>query len=410
MEAKMIPVEALIQSVDAELIRLNYSEGRIRHHRECWNVLRKYMKRQGEQFLTVPLAVQFLREKYGIEMYTHNKMTSYKMSMRRSVLILLEYHASKMIYKRMPSRDHTFPFEYETACFQYLDYLRKQRNLTEGSIKQHRRCLEHFTLYCAANGIIDLNQIDISILYSYINTLSGYSKSYVNANIQELKSFFAFLYGAGLYEKDIHACWPSIRVERYCRLPDTFSAEEVRKILSSVDRGSALGKRDYAILLLAVRYGLRVSDIRGLTFDNVDFKNCKLRLVQQKTAKPLEFELFVDVGWALIDYLKNGRPPVSTDSHIFVRMVAPYTGFAEDDHLGQIVYKYALKAGVNKRHPRCSMHMFRYTLASSMLSNNTPLPIVSSILGHSQLDTTKIYTKVDMTQLELCPLEVPRAE
>lgn len=406
----MMSIESLIQTVDAEVIKLNYCEGNIRHYRECWNVLRKYMESQGTQHLTAPLAIRFLKDKYGIDLYAHEKITSYKLLMRRSVMLLLEYQASRMIYKRMPMRDHSFPPEYEEVCIAYLNHLREQRGLSTGSIRQHRRCLEHFTLYCTAHGITELSQIDIPDVHSYLKTLEGCSKSYVNTNIRQLKSFFIFLYESGMYQRDIHMCWPSVRVEHYCGLPETFTLEETQKLLAAVDRSNALGKRDYAILLLAVRYGLRVSDIRGLRFDNIDFKDCKLRIVQQKTRKPLEFELFEDVGWALIDYLKNGRPSASMGSHVFVRMKAPYSGFSDNDNLSQIIYKYALKAGIAQSRPRCSMHMFRYTLASTMLSNETPLPVVSSILGHSQLDTTKIYTKIDLPQLELCPLEVPHAK
>lgn len=410
MENEMMPVKVLIQAVDSEVMKLNYCEGYIRHHRECWNVLRRYMESQNECYLTMPLVTRFLKEKYDIDLYAHEKMTSYKKLMRRSVMLLLEYQTSKMIYKRMPSKDHTFPPEYQNVCLLYLEYLRNQRNLADSSIRQHRRCLEHFTAYCIAQGIIDINLIGVPNIHAYIRTMVGCSKSYVSANIQQLKSFFSFLYESGLYEKDIHDCWPSVRVERYCGLPETFSEEEVYKILATVDRSNALGKRDYAILLFAVRYGLRVSDIRALTFNDVDFKACKLRIVQQKTMTPLEFDLFEDVGWALIDYLKNGRPSVATDARIFVRLKAPYTGFSDNDNLSQIIYKYALRAGVTQNHPRCSMHMFRYTLASTLLSQNSPLPIISSILGHSHLDTTKIYTKIDFLQLELCPLEVPHAE
>lgn len=410
MKNELMPIESLIQAVDAELVKLNYCEGHIRHHRECWNILRKYMMSQGTQYLIAPLAVRFLKDRYAIELYLPEKMTSYRKLMRRSVMMLMEYQTSGMIYKRSPMKDHSFPPEYEENCTAYLNYLCEQRLLSAGSIRQHRRCLERFTLYCMAHKITGIDQIDVPNIHSYLKTLDGCSKSYINANVQQLKSFFTFLYESGQYGKDIRACWPSIRVERYCGLPETFTLEETQKLLATVDRSNAMGKRDYAILLLAVRYGLRVGDIRGLTFDNIDFKDCKLRIVQQKTKKPLEFELFEDVGWALIDYLKNGRPSASTESYVFVRMKAPYTAFSGNDNLGQMIYKYALKAGITQSHPRCSMHMFRYTLASTMLSNDTPLPVVSSILGHSQLDTTKIYTKIDLPQLELCPLEVPHAK
>lgn len=405
----MIVLDELIRCVDQEVVRLNYCEGHIRHHRECWNVFRKYMAAKNEQYLTVPLATQFLLEKYGIELYTHEKMTSYKMLMRRAVLMLLEFQATGLMYKRMPRGAHDFPPAFESICNAHLNHLREE-NLSDGSIRQHRSSLERFTLYEAARGIADMNQIDITAIYDYLESLAGCSKSHANSTIWRLKAFFIYLHQNGFYCADIADSWPSVRVEKYCGLPETFTIEEETRLLAAVDRGNALGKRDYAILLIAVRYGLRVSDIRGLQFDNIDFRNDKISLTQKKTGKPLQFELFPDVGWALIDYLKNGRPSAATTSKIFVRMKAPYDGFSDNDNLSQLIYKYAHKAGIAANHPRCSMHMFRYTLASTLLSNDTPLPVVSSILGHSQLDTTKIYTKIDYSQLRACALEVPNAE
>ena len=405
----MMVLDELICCVDQEVVKLKYCKGHIRHHRECWNVLRKYMIEKNEQYLTVPLATQFLLEKYGIELYTHERMTSYKKLMRRALLMLLEFQATGLIYKRMPSCAHDFPLAFESICSAYLNHLR-ERNLADGSIRQHRSSLERFTLYEAAHGITDINQINMTTIHSYLESLTGCSKSHVNSTIQRLKAFFKYLHENGFYCADIADSWPSVRVEKYCGLPETFTLEEETRLLAAVDRGSALGKRDYAILLIAVRYGLRVSDIRGLQFGNIDFRNDKISLTQKKTGKPLQFELFPDVSWALIDYLKNGRPSVATTSKVFVRMVAPYDGFSDNDNLSQLIYKYAHKAGITVSHPRCSMHMFRYTLASTLLSNDTPLPVVSSILGHSQLDATKIYTKIDHSQLRACALEVPNAE
>ncbi len=128
-------------------------------------------------------------------------------------------------------------------------------------------------------------------------------------------------------------------------IPKTFTQEQIKKILASVDRGNDRGKRDYAILLLVTIYGLRVSDIRNLEFANLDFTASRLRLIQQKTKKPIEHELLPDVGWTLIDYIKNGRPKTDCKK-IFVLHKAPYGGFAQDNNLGQIIYRYALASGV----------------------------------------------------------------
>lgn len=409
MSKKISNVDALICSVDKELVSLHYCEGHLRHHRECWNVLRKYMAEKNEQFLTADIAQQYLRDRYGIELYASTKISSYKGLMRRSVLLLLEYQISGMIFKRMAKKSHDFAPGFDVPCTMFLDHL-SEINLAAGTIRGYRSTIEHFVQYLGAHEVLDFSQVSVPIIYEYLNCLRGCSKSHASSTVRRLKLLFSFLYEKGLYPNNIQSTWPRVRVERYCNLPETFSPDEAKRLLDTVDRGNAIGKRNYAILLIAIRYGLRVGDIRALEFGNIDFRNRKLQLLQQKTGKLLEFELFDDVGWALIDYIKNGRPAASTDSRIFVLHKAPYNGFADNDNLSQIIYRYGHEAGLTQTHKRCSMHMLRYTLASTLLSNNTPLPIVSSILGHSQLDTTKIYTKIDYTQLQMCALEVPYAE
>lgn len=117
MNEKMLDVKDLITAVDKEIVFLHYCEGHIRHHRECWNVLRKYMENRNECFLTADIAQQYLQERYGIELYSAQKVSCYKALMRRSVLMLLEYQVSGMIYKRMPAKAHDFPFAFETPCY-----------------------------------------------------------------------------------------------------------------------------------------------------------------------------------------------------------------------------------------------------------------------------------------------------
>lgn len=409
MNEKMLDVKDLITAVDKEIVFLHYCEGHIRHHRECWNVLRKYMENRNECFLTADIAQQYLQERYGIELYSAQKVSCYKALMRRSVLMLLEYQVSGMIYKRMPAKAHDFPFAFETPCNMFLNQLR-ENGLADGTIRGYRSTIERFVEYLNHHEISDISQVNVPIIYEYLNCLCGCSKSYANRTVRQLRFLFSYLHEEGIYPCDIQGIWPNVRVEQYCNLPETISPDEAKRLLDAVDRGNALGKRNYAILLIAIRYGLRVSDIRALEFCNVDFRNQKLRLTQRKTGKSLEFELFDDVGWALIDYIKNGRPVLSTDSRIFVLHKAPYNGFSDNDNLSQIICRYGREAGLTTAHKRFSMHILRYTLASTLLSNNTPLPIVSSILGHTQLDTTKIYTKIDYQQLKMCALEVPYAE
>lgn len=405
MEPKKLTIDELVSAVHQKMLDLNYCEGHLRHCRECWHILQKYAANKCELYLTTELGVDFLREYYGIEMYSRN-LSDYKNLLRRSVLLLLEYHKTGNLYKRIPRRSHDFPQPYREFAEEYLNYLDKSFDLSSGTLRNHHRAIEKFLLFAVGHKVNDLEGVDIDLINQYLQTMAGCSKSYINANIRNLSRFFRYAYEQKQCRVDFSGKWPVVRVESYNGIPKTFTQEQIKKILASVDRGNDRGKRDYAILLLVTRYGLRVSDIRNLEFTNLDFTASRLRLIQQKTKKPIEHELLPDVGWALIDYIKNGRPETDCKK-IFVLHKAPYGGFAQDNNLGQIIYRYALASGVTEQQGSCSMHMFRYSLASSMLAQEIPIEIVSDVLGHSNLDTTKIYTKIDLRQLQMCALEVP---
>ncbi|WP_372364573.1 site-specific integrase [Candidatus Uabimicrobium sp. HlEnr_7] len=174
----------------------------------------------------------------------------------------------------------------------------------------------------------------------------------------------------------------------------------------AIDRGNPSGKRDYAIILLACRLGLRVKDIKNLTLENFHWEKKQLTFVQSKTRKSITLPLVQDVGWAVIDYLRYGRPKVEM-SHIFIRHLAPFLPFSEEDHLRQIVVKYMKLARIPiSPKKKVGMHSLRHTLASLLLENDTPLPVISDILGHVDTNSTVVYLKVDIKKLKECPLEI----
>ena len=167
-----------------------------------------------------------------------------------------------------------------------------------------------------------------------------------------------------------------------------------------------MGKRDYAIILLACRLGLRVSDIKKLMFNNFHWENNELVFIQSKTKNNLSLPLTQDVGWAVIDYLKYGRPKVES-SYIFIRHLAPFLPFSEDDHLHQMIAKYMRLAHIPvSSKKKVGMYSLRHTLASLLMENDTPLPIISDIIGHADSNTTAIYLKVDISKLKQCPLDI----
>lgn len=166
-----------------------------------------------------------------------------------------------------------------------------------------------------------------------------------------------------------------------------------------------MGKRDYAMILLATRLGLRSSDIRFLEFSNIDWDNNLIIFEQYKTKDKLELPLSVDVGEAIIDYIRNGRAK-SDSKCIFLRCNAPYVPMTETA-LNCIVTKYFRKANVDYSKKKHGPHSLRHSLATNLLNNGIPLPIIAEILGHQSSQTTMHYLHISTPTLLRCALDVP---
>lgn len=175
-------------------------------------------------------------------------------------------------------------------------------------------------------------------------------------------------------------------------------------LLEAVDRANPLGRRDYAILTMAATLGLRISDIIGLTFDEIDWTKKTLSIIQRKTGKLVELPLPENVGWAIIDYLRSGRPQ-SSCNHVFIKHCAPYDALSYS--MAKTFQKYMRRAGIQRPAGKpIGMHTLRHSLASAMLEKEIPLPIITGTLGHRNPHTTETYLRIAISQLRKCALEV----
>ena len=181
--------------------------------------------------------------------------------------------------------------------------------------------------------------------------------------------------------------------------------DEVGAIEASIDRSGGAGKRNYAMLLLASRLGLRASDIAHLQFSNIDWEKNEIRIVQYKTGNPISLPLLSDVGNAIIDYLKYGRYK-SDSQHVFISSRAPYIP-ANKNIVCSAIQEVISKSKVNIDGRRHGPHSLRHSLASCLLKNEVPMPIISEALGHVKTDTTMTYLRIDLTSLMKCALAIP---
>ncbi len=208
-----------------------------------------------------------------------------------------------------------------------------------------------------------------------------------------------------IIEENLATSLPHVRILRNAFIPHAWKTDDVRKLLASIDRNSAKGKRDYTILLMVAHLGLRVSDIRNMRLSSLNWNKKTIALSVRKTGQALELPLLDDIGWAIIDYLKNGRPQTACN-RLFVRHRAPFDSFGENQSFYSELHRYMQVAGIiSPTGVHCGLHSLRSTLARNMLEAKTPLPVISEVLGHTNINTTSIYLKIDLDGLRKCVLD-----
>jgi integrase len=222
-----------------------------------------------------------------------------------------------------------------------------------------------------------------------------------------LADFLAFLAAAGRAPQDLAGRLPPHRHLRHESEPHLWTAEEIRRLLAVIDRQSATGKRDYAMILLTARLGLRISDLRQLGLGDLDWRAKTLTIVQRKTGRPLSLPLLDDVGWAVIDYVRHGRPETAC-AKVFVKHRHPFGAFGCSSSVGSRLPRYAARAGIGLPPGQaCGMHSLRGALAVAMIGSGAPMPVVSAVLGHASSDTTQAYyLRFDVEHLRCCALDV----
>jgi integrase len=176
------------------------------------------------------------------------------------------------------------------------------------------------------------------------------------------------------------------------------------KLLDAIDRGNPSGKRDYAIIMLAARLGLRCIDIKRLKFSSFNWDEKYIEFSQSKTRRLVRLPILKDVGWAIIDYIKNGRP-ASDSPYVFLRHLAPIEPFSDEDHLHQMIVKYMKLAKLPiSGKKKVGMHSLRHTLATALMESHTPIEDIAGILGQQSTESTPIYLKSSLDLLRECAL------
>ena len=370
-------------------------------------MLLEFSQERDEGYYSEKLGVDFVEKTFNIlQKDFEGSLKQSEVQNLRVIRMLGDFQLHGSVLRRYYKHKEILHSQYFIEVISNFKQYCIEKEYSTVTIGHYTKQSAKFLDYGDSHGLISCNEINLTLINNYIKTLAGYAYKTVELQLCSLRSFFKYLHLNSMTNADYSLKIPMVQSRKQTRIPSVWSVDDLKKLISAIDRGNPMGKRDYAMILLACRLGLRISDIKKLTFENFHWDDNQLVFVQSKTRTTISLPLVQDVGWAVIDYLKYGRPKVET-SCVFVRHVAPFLPFSEDDHLHQIIVKYMRLAHIpisSKR--RVGMHSLRHTLASLLLENNTPLPTISDILGHVETESTAVYLKVDIKKLKECPLNI----
>lgn len=404
MDNQKFEIDELILRVREELREAQYSGNYIEKFSPTWMKLKEYMTQKEKPILNARIGLDFLEEEYGLVVF--KKLPRHLAICARAVNVLTDYQQHGIILSKARRKVHSYHPQFQLLFQGYIEY-RRLEGCSEDTLQYYAIYLDRFSDYLHNCGVKNIRELDHGLVLGFTQTFTNYSPSVIHNTLCALRTFFHYLFKEGFATEDFAYIVPRDSYRSRTKVPSAYPKEDVDKLLRSIDRGNPKGKRDYAVILLAARLGLRAQDICDLAFENLRWDTSTLEIIQGKTEKPVTLPLLEDVGLAIIDYLKYARPDCTMTNAIFLRLIPPI-GKLEAPTLHSIVTHYMRRAGIKiedgKKH---GPHALRHSLASAMLEEQTPLPVISEILGHSNTTSTAVYLKIDIHQLRTCSLTPP---
>ena len=391
------PLKAHIRPFARTLHEQGYSLYSIHRHVLLAACFSLWLKRKGVGLrrITSDHPVQYLRRRAR-----HSRLWAGDASALNRLLDFMRREG--VIHTKKTRTGRLIPTERCTQAYEH--YLREARGLAEATIVYYVRFARSFLKYRFGDGPVTLSHLRAADITRFVQ-LQAHHLHIRQAKLltTALRSFLQYARYQGKLTLDLVGAVPVVANWSMSSIPRAIAPDQVRRLLVSVDRRTALGRRDYAILLLLARLGLRSGEVVSLELDDIDWNAAQLT-VRGKSGERSELPLPADVGRAIVEYLKRGRPD-STSRRVFLRVKAPIRGFRGASGVGSIVRHCLQRAGVDA--PTFGAHQFRHGLATEMLHQGASLSEIGDLLGHRSPETTKIYTKVDLDALRTLALPWP---
>lgn len=399
-----ISLSELIMQTEEAILPLNHSQSTLYQYRLGWRALSDYFIKHDQILFSKSLAEQYVRESKAKLNAGTMQMWRYKL-IRRTVQMLIGCFEDGFFNWECHKDDLSARLHYTASIFMLKEYLHdlQIKGKHDRTIQFYETIARQFLEYLEQKGISELLAVhlnDVSLFFPFIS--KRYQPTSMRTVFSALRSFLRFVEEKKLTQLHLSNAIPSSSGRKTAIIP-TITREEERKLLAG-DFSTPSGKRNLAMLLLALRTGLRSIDIINLKLADIHWKSNTIEIIQEKTGVPLVLPLLTEVGNAIADYILNGRPP-SQQPYIFLRSQAPYQRLSGRSTCYGISHKIMKETGIRQgEKDREGFHCLRHSLAARLLSEETPLPIISSILGHRDKDSTSVYLSTDLTHLRACAL------
>lgn len=394
----------LVYQTKQALTNFNLSEKSIRNYiYDGFDPILRHCNQHGIAQYSEAILADFVVNAHSA--YEEQRMCrSVYQNVRKVAALLVEYHDSgKLNWNYLPAWNHK-PLTplFSKIVEDYCETNRRSQALAAGTIATNKSTIRQF-LFCAeAMGICDFSAMTRRIVNDCITILAPQYPHGMKSCIPAIRSFLTFLHDKRLTAEALQTAIPEMSAPRRA-IRFGFAPEELELLLTTADRTTTIGKRDYAMMMLAIQTGLRVVDISGLTFESIDWHSSEFHVVQHKTGRALSLPMEPEVGNAIADYILNGRPECEC-SFVFLSKDAPYRRL-HNRSASSIVDRYMKKCGMDRESiPRRGFHSFRRSFGARLLQSEIPLEMLSEMLGHSNMDSSKPYVAVDETGLRSCAI------
>ncbi|HEX8595071.1 MAG TPA: site-specific integrase [Pseudomonas sp.] len=376
-------------SFESSLADKNYKPGTIKTYRVVIRRLASVMEARGiaPEHLTLDLAAQLVRS----EERNRREPNKYQNIARR--------FAQHLIVLGVASAAVPTEQQIERAKLQagYEEYLRRQRGLSERTIFHAWRFADRFLDHCFGDANIDLGATCAGDVIAFLQSLLSRKTPYRDKTVgTHLRNFFQYLFKSGLTTSNIALCVPKVAQQRVVRLPRHLSPDQVEAVLTAVRVSPKHGRRDYAMLLLMARLGLRAPEVIAIQIDDIDWRAGEL-LVHGKGQQQDRMPLPPDVGEALANYIRHDR--IAASRTLFVTKRAPNGPFKNGQVVNALLKDAFAATGVKPPSPYVGSHVLRHSLATNMVRKGASLAEVGDVLRHRSRSSTMIYAKLDIDGL-----------